>query len=368
MTAKLSVVFVLLSALLMPAAASQRVVAVYIFEGVELLDFAGPLEAFSIAEDSAGKPIYKVCLVTKDGKPVKTQNVLKAIPTHSLKNCPTPDILVIPGGDVADTAVDAEVRSKFSQWMSQRVHTLSVCNGATVLASMGKLASSQIATHRSNFEIVKAIDPSIQIDESAKVVSRGMITTSAGISSGIDGALYLIAVENGLDVAKRACIDMEFLYWPGLKAASLDDFVSDKDGFKVQTGGVREREKSWAIYEIIESLSVNEDAEDSVSLYKDRYAAAKDHDKEMIEPASLEENALWLFTIAKNKGVPLRMAQLNAICWPNRAEAFVCLGKIQSKVGQRKEAKQSVEQALKLSPTLKSALDLKRYLERGTKK
>ena len=67
-------------------------VAVLLFDGVEILDFAGPGEVFSITEG------FEVFTVSLDTEPVNCQNFLTLIPTYSLDDCPAMDILVIPGG------------------------------------------------------------------------------------------------------------------------------------------------------------------------------------------------------------------------------------------------------------------------------
>jgi putative intracellular protease/amidase len=350
------------------AVAKPRNVAVLVFEGVELLDFAGPAETFSQAQDSEGNDLYNVYLVSKDGKMLKSQGFVQVTPNYSIKNAPKPDILVIPGGDVNETMVDSATKAWIRGVVESKSHVLSVCNGASVLGTMGYLDGRQIATHRANFEIIRAVSPKIQVLDDAKLVYQGQFTTAAGISSGIDGALYTIAREHGLAIAKRAAIDMEYMYWPGLQASSLEDFTK-KDGDRViQIGGPRELEREWGINSLLINLANGDPLATTAERYRELYGKATGHDKEMLEPQSLEEIAVWLYSVGRDKNVALRLAELNANVHGQRPAAWVCLGKIQSKVGHASHASNSVAQALKLDPNNKSALALRKYLQSGGSK
>ena len=77
---------------------------------------------------------------------------------------------------------------------------------------------------------------------------------------------------------------------------------------------------------------------------------------------------MWLYSVGRDKNVALRLAELNANVHGQRPAAWVCLGKIQSKVGQASQAANSVEQALKLDPKNKPALELRKYLQSGGSK
>lgn len=355
----------IISACTVSALPQQKVrplVVVYVYDGVELLDFAGPTEAFSIARDSEGNACYRVVLVSKDAKPLTSQGVVKVTPQFSLKNCPQPDILVIPGGNVNPSAQDPIVRDKVSKWVKGSGHVLSICNGATLLASVGALEGRTIATHRSNFEIVRAVDPTITVHPSAKTVSKGKLTTAAGISSGIDGALFVIAQQQGLSVAQRASTDMEYLYWPGRKAKFITDIVQAEGDFLVQEGGIRLPEREWGIYRILTSIADRDSDEASAALYRSLYSQATGHDKEMLEPQSLEEISEWLYGIGRDRAVALKLSRLNAQVHPTRVEALVCFAKLLSRLGHHDEAVLNAKRAAQISPRHRGAQALLRYL------
>ena len=78
-----------------PATQTRKNVAVFIHDGVELLDFAGPGEVFAAA--GSGRA-FKVFTVAADARPITSQGFLKVIPNHTFADCPKPDLIVLPGG------------------------------------------------------------------------------------------------------------------------------------------------------------------------------------------------------------------------------------------------------------------------------
>lgn len=334
------------------AFAAPKKVAVLVFEGVELLDFAGPAEAFAVARSEHYEMFYDVSIVSIDGKPVTSQRILDIKPRYSIDNCPTPDIFVLPGGDVNAIAIDPRLRRKIKEWMGAGAHAFSVCNGASVLGSLGILERKPVATHRSNFEILRAIDPTVKVVDDAKIVSSKTMTTAAGISSGIDGALYLIARDHGMEVAKRAATHMEYLYWPGLKADSLAEIAPVSDGFAIQTGGTRDNGPKWRIYQLLELIAASKNPSQVVADYERLLVGAEGHDLEMIEAPALEEISLWLFGISRDRQLALRLAHFNTLVHPDRAEAHYTYGRIRSKLGDYQGALDSLKTALRLNKNL----------------
>jgi len=360
--------FAVLSALLLslPASAAQRQlnVAVLIYEGVELLDFSGPAETFAVARDEKGEPYCKVFLVSRDGKRLTSQGFVKVTPNYSIKNAPKPDILVIPGGDINSTLEDTAVRAWVNQHVQAKKTVLSVCNGASLLGSLGYLTGKQVATHRGNFEILRALDPSIRILPEAKIVSSNWITTSAGISSGLDGSLYLIAKKFGLKVAQRACTHLEYMAWPGIGAKSMADFIHEENNVEVQGGNARTQEKVWGISTLLEWLAEDEPIAAVNLKYQQLLASSEGHDREMLGTNALQEISLWLYSVATNKKVSLRMAELNAAANPHLPDAQLTLARLFTRVGKRDDARRIVSQILRTHPKDAGALKLSRTLRK----
>src|SRR5262245_10129799 len=74
--------------------ATPRNVAIVLYRGVEVLDFSGPTEVFA----SAGRGAFKVYTVAASTEPLMSQGVVKITPEYTFETCPTPDIVVVPGG------------------------------------------------------------------------------------------------------------------------------------------------------------------------------------------------------------------------------------------------------------------------------
>jgi YHS domain-containing protein len=117
----------------------RRSVVILVFEGMELLDFAGPAEVFL----SAGFRVHTVA-ATRD--PVPCAGLVTLTPSYTLANCPPADVIVIPGGRTA-VSRDKRVTDWVVQASRQAKATLSVCTGVFVLARAGLLDGKEATTH-----------------------------------------------------------------------------------------------------------------------------------------------------------------------------------------------------------------------------
>ena len=168
-------------------AAEPRNVAIVVYEGVELLDFAGPGEVFSSAGDGA----FRVFTVGPTLGPVVSQGFVRVTPDYAIVNSPKPDILVIPGGHAAALYNDP----KMMAWIKERVGgaelTMSVCTGAIALARAGLLDGLRATTHYGALATLRKF-PHVTVDADARFVDNGRIVTTQGVSAGIDGALHVV--------------------------------------------------------------------------------------------------------------------------------------------------------------------------------
>jgi transcriptional regulator GlxA family with amidase domain len=123
---------------------------------------------------------------------------------YAWESAPEIDVLIYPGGrgtrqQLGDEAVRAWVRS-----VHERARlTTSVCTGAWVLADAGLLAGRAATTHWEDFDQLLAIDGSIDAKRAARFVDEGDVITAAGVSAGIDMALYLIVRLHSEDRARE---------------------------------------------------------------------------------------------------------------------------------------------------------------------
>ncbi|MEM6767634.1 MAG: DJ-1/PfpI family protein [Bacteroidota bacterium] len=181
-------------------------IAMYIHPGMEILDFAGPAEVFKVS----GFETYTVGL-TKE--PIISQGFIKIVPEYSIEDCPKPDIIAVFGGNGWNASEDERIQ-KWLQEMAPKVdHIYSVCTGAFFLAKAGLLDGQTATTFHSSIESLRETAPMAEIVSGYKYVDNGKIITAAGVSSGIEGALYLVSKLKGEKKAKSTAEYMEYQCW-----------------------------------------------------------------------------------------------------------------------------------------------------------
>lgn len=194
----------------------RKQLGIMIFEEIEVLDFCGPFEVFSVTrldEDRRREDPspFDVILVSESRHPVTTTGGMKVIPDFTFDDCPTLDILVVPGGWGTRKEMHNEVVLSFVRSRAPNVETLaSVCTGALVLGSAGLLDGLRATTHWRSLKMMQELFPKVTVDAAAHVVKAGKVITSAGISAGIDIALQVVADYFGEEVARAAARHMEY--------------------------------------------------------------------------------------------------------------------------------------------------------------
>jgi len=180
----------------------------YLQNGVEVLDFAGPMEVFSYAG-------FSIATVSKTKDLIVSQGILKIIPDYSIADAPPADILAFFGGNAGNASNDTAVIS----WLKKQpapAYYFSVCTGAFILGRAGVLDNLTATTfHESIASLQKAL-PSTTVLANTRFVDNGKVITTAGISAGIDGALHLVAKIRGEEAARQVAYYMEYDKWvPG---------------------------------------------------------------------------------------------------------------------------------------------------------
>lgn len=194
----------------------KKRIAFYLQPGVEVLDFAGPMEVFAYAG-------YEVFTVSKSKDPIVSQGILKIIPDYDIKDAPQADILAFFGGNSQAASKDPDVINWIKSQQNIEYH-FSVCTGAFVLAEAGILDGKTATTFHNALDNLEQDYPKIQVLKDARFVDNGKVITTAGISAGIDGALHLVAKLDGLNAARRAAYYMEYDKWvPGEGIILSDD-------------------------------------------------------------------------------------------------------------------------------------------------
>ena len=133
-------------------------VAILIFDEVEVLDFAGPFEVFSVTSELSDYTLLEVKVVGKNTSPVIAKNGLKVIPDISYSQVEQMDVLVIPGGDGSKSVLqDQDLMNWLGEVIPKTQVTFSVCSGARILAKLGLLDGKPFTTHHEVFEDVLAL-------------------------------------------------------------------------------------------------------------------------------------------------------------------------------------------------------------------
>lgn len=188
-------------------------VAIFVHEGVELLDFAGPGEAFSGARSPDGRRTY-VYTVAQSTTPINSQGFLRVTPEFTFEDCPEPDVIVLPGGATGLALRTTDVVAWVKKTAPRTQVVMSVCTGAMILGKAGLLDGREATTHWGAIDRLERAYPKCKVRRDLRVVDNGRIVTTAGVSAGIDGALHVLTKLFGKDAAKRRARGMEYVWTP----------------------------------------------------------------------------------------------------------------------------------------------------------
>jgi putative intracellular protease/amidase len=214
---------------------------------VEIIDFAGPWEVFG----GAG---YKVFTVAEKLDPVNTVYGQKIVADYTFENSPQADVLLVPGGGVGGAVANA----KLIKWVQDNAKTstyvMSVCTGAFILAKADLLNGLTATTVRGGIDRLATAFPNVTVVYDKRYVDNGKVITTAGLSSGIDGAFYLVSKISGKGQAQQTALGLEYRWDPDAKfarAAYADRYLPNfqgLDGEILSVGGDTER---WEVKALI---------------------------------------------------------------------------------------------------------------------
>lgn len=191
-------------------------VGIYVFDEVEVLDFAGPFEVFTTAARMHGRvnpgaePLFKVTTIGRTGAPVRARAGLKIEPDATIADHPLLDCLVVPGGVVTAELARAEVINWIDRQAEQVTLVASVCTGSFLLAATGRLDGRRATTHWEDMDDLRTIFPEVEVVSGVRWVDEGPLLTSAGISAGIDLSLHLVERMHNRELALRTARQMDF--------------------------------------------------------------------------------------------------------------------------------------------------------------
>jgi transcriptional regulator GlxA family with amidase domain len=191
-------------------------VVVLLYDGVQLLDVAGPVDAFTTANEHAGRYVLRTASLT--GGPVHTCAGVVLEPDCAVAELPA-DIgtLIVPGApDWRPAVLDRDLQQALTGLAAGARRTAAVCAGAFPLAATGLLDGRRAATHWELAPYLARRFPKVDVDAESIFVRDGAFYTSAGVTSGIDLALALIEEDLGADAARAVARQLVvFLARPG---------------------------------------------------------------------------------------------------------------------------------------------------------
>lgn len=196
-----------------------RTVGILIFDEVEVLDFCGPFEVFSMARRLNSRygdehRLFKVVTIAEEQRTLTCRGGLLVQPHHDIDGHPPLDVLVVPGGAGVRGILENERLLGWIEAQASQVDVAtSVCTGALLLARTGLLDGRRATTHWASLDRLREHHPAVDVVAGVRFVDEGRIVTSAGVSAGIDMALHLVGRFHGDGVAEQTARTMEYDRW-----------------------------------------------------------------------------------------------------------------------------------------------------------
>jgi transcriptional regulator GlxA family with amidase domain len=191
-------------------------IGILIFDDVEVLDFCGPFEVFSVTGYQRKERPFKIFTVAENS-PVTARNGLSVNPTYFLSDDVRIDILLVPGGMGTRREIS---NTRLIEWIKKQAAqaelVLSVCTGSLLLAKCGLLKGLDVTTHHGAIDLLKKLASDSRVLTDRRFIDNETIILSSGISAGIDMSLYTVAKLLGKEIALETAEHMEYDWKPEL--------------------------------------------------------------------------------------------------------------------------------------------------------
>jgi transcriptional regulator GlxA family with amidase domain len=194
---------------------------ILLFDDVEELDFAGPWEVLAAAAQGGDR----VVTVAENPGVIRCHKGLRVIADHSFAGCPALDVVIVPGGQGTRREVENQVALEWIERQAAGARWItSVCTGALLLWAAGPAKGRRVTTHWAFIDELRrrAGDELVVVDD-ARYVMDGPVVTAAGVSAGIDMALWLTGQIYGEDHAQLVQKMIE--YFPDPPFSTMDQAV-----------------------------------------------------------------------------------------------------------------------------------------------
>jgi transcriptional regulator GlxA family with amidase domain len=193
----------------------KRHVGILVFDGVKLLDVAGPSEVFSEANRFGAD--YELMLCSADGRDVASSTGMRIRVDAAAADAGPLELALVAGGDILPTHPVSPELAEAARMLSGRARrTASICTGTFILAAAGLLDGRRATTHWQHAKTLARAHPAIKVEPDAIYVEDGPVFSSAGVSAGIDLALALVERDHGAGLARDVARSLVvFLQRPG---------------------------------------------------------------------------------------------------------------------------------------------------------
>ncbi|MBZ0217865.1 MAG: DJ-1/PfpI family protein [Fimbriimonadaceae bacterium] len=194
---------------------TQLTIGILLFDGAEELDFVGPYEVFTMANFTASlqgkEPPFKVALISETGDDITGAKKMRFGIDYSLKTAPALDVICIPGGEGTRTLIhNKPVIDWVGKTAADCTWVTSVCTGAFVLSAAGLTKGRNMTTHWAAMNEFEKLGLKGNLQQGVRYVRDGNLVTAAGVSAGIDMALWLTGEIGGIPLARATQKNMEY--------------------------------------------------------------------------------------------------------------------------------------------------------------
>lgn len=188
-----------------------RQIGVLLFDDVEELDAVGPWEVLSYWTRFYPQDGWAVSCLSADGLPVRCAKGLTIGAHHAIADAPALDVLLHPGGQGTRPLLRDPAHLDWIRAQRAAVPLMtSVCTGSLVYAAAGLLRGRPATTHWAWLDLLRELEPTVDVRPEERYVDDGDLITSAGVSAGIDMALHLVARLSSPDRATEVCRGIQY--------------------------------------------------------------------------------------------------------------------------------------------------------------
>lgn len=199
---------------------NPKTIAILIFDKVNAIDVTGPAEVFATARDASGACPYKLKTWSIGEREVKSESGLVLLANQSAPKRPAADLLIVPGGEgVREPATLSALADWLSKHHHRMGHIISICTGAYALAEAGLLDERTVTTHWAHARDLQSRYPEVDVDADALFIRGEDVSSSGGVTAGIDLALDFVQTDLGERAAMAVARELVvFLRRPGAQA------------------------------------------------------------------------------------------------------------------------------------------------------